>query len=203
MLDDLPVEMILKIIYSLNHIDIINLYKVSINLKNIVDKNVPNIYNSIYNEQIDINFKIFSKIYFDNIKMKKQSLIVILYIHKWLETELLDGPMERSILPESMKKATNIFLTNIFPEKKNEIFDTMLNSFNGWHRGLKKCIEKYISSDLLDNINMSRIVVDGFRLCDIFDYDNPKIMIYNKNFTLKEKYKIKINNYDTKIFPNL
>ena len=118
MLDDLPVEMILKIIYSLNHIDIINLYKVSINLKNIVDKNVPNIYNSIYNEQIDINFKIFSKIYFDNIKMKKQSLIVILYIHKWLETELLDGPMDRSIIPDSMKKATSIYLVNLYPKKK-------------------------------------------------------------------------------------
>lgn len=203
MLDDLPVEMILKIIYSLNHIDIINLYKVSINLKNIVDKNVPNIYNSIYNEQIDINFKIFSKIYFDNIKMKKQSLIVILYIHKWLETELLDGPMDRSIIPDSMKKATSIYLVNLYPKKKNEIFDSLLSTSNGWHRGLKKCIQEYVSLDLLNSINISRIVIDGFRYFEIFNYDNPEIMIYNKNFTQKEKYKIKININDAKMFPNL
>ena len=188
----------------MDYIDIIELYNVSKKFRIIIDENLSNInYSLCQKKDNNINFRDFSYVYFENVRSKKQSLIVLKYIYQWIERELLDGPTDRSILPDSMKKATTIYLNNIFPEKKNEIFDTMLNCFNGWHRGLKKVISKYISSELFEHVNINRTVVDGFGLFELFDYENSRIMKYNENFTLKEKIIIKVNKNDTKIFPNL
>lgn len=170
---DLPIEIILKIIYKLNYIDVLQLYMVSKDFKNIIDKYLYSIYSLLDKNSCELcwypdyqtanweevfNYTIFSNIYVDLIKKKKQALIILKYIHKWLENELIDGPMNRSIIPDLMKKATSIYLVNLYPKKKYEIFDSLLSTSNGWHRGLKKCIEEYIYLDLLNSINISRIV---------------------------------------------
>ena len=64
----------------------------------------------------------------------------------------------------------------------------------------KYTIEKYVSEDLLNSMNISRIIVDGFRVFEKFDYEHPQIYIYNKEFTCKHKYELKITKYDTKLF---
>lgn len=212
---DLPIEMILKIIYKLNYIDVLQLYMVSKDFKNIIDKYLYSIYSLLEKNSCELcwhpdyqtanweevfNYTIFSNIYVDLIKKKKQALIILKCIHKWLENELIDGPMDRSMIPDSMKKAISIYLYQLFPSKRNEIYDYILSSNNGSHRCFKKIIEKYVSEDLLISINISRIVVDGFSIFETFDFEKPKIMIYNVKFTQKDKYEVTINKYDTKLF---
>ena len=90
LITEFPNEMILKIIYKLNYIDVLNLYLVSQRFKTIIDEYLYSIYLSFeknnselcwypsyqtgnWNEAFD--YTIFSNIYIDTIKKKKQALI--------------------------------------------------------------------------------------------------------------------------------
>ena len=225
-LNELPTEMVLKIIYKLNYIDVLQLYLVSNKFKNIIEEYLYSIYLHFEKNSRELcwypsyqttdwheafNFKIFSNIYVDSIKKKKEALIIIRYIHKWVVNELIDSPMDRSAVPNSMAKATYIFLSCLCPNtvsKNKEISSRDLSVFTESiirgplhsHRFIKDIIEKYIPEDLLNSINISRITVDGFRIFEKFNFENPQIYIYNKDFTCKHKYEIKITKYDTKIF---
>lgn len=214
----LPDEMLLNIIYKLNYIDVLSLYLVNKKLKCFIDKHLYNIYLSFeknsyelclysFKHNVDLqhvfNFKTFSNIYLDALKRKKQSLIIIRYIHKWIVNELLNSAMDRSMVPLSMMKATTVYLLRLYPElEKNILVDDIQLRFRSTssHRYIKKLIETYVSEDLLNSINISRIIVEGFKLFEKFNFENPKISIYNKSFTSKSDYKIKINKYDTKLF---
>ena len=216
---ELPIEIILHTIEKLDYIDILNLYRVSKFFKKIIEENSYGIYLLLRNKSCGLlvfnreifNFRKFSKIYCDTIKKKKTALIIISYIHKWINNELIDSPMDRSFVPQSMGQAIHEFLIKLFPEKKYNIQDRMDYLFAirntdqrvicyANHRELKKIIEEYVSEDLLNYINMSRIIVSGFKIYETFDFKFPKINIYNKDFTYYSKYKIKINECDTKFF---
>ena len=110
-----------------------------------------------------------------------------------------------------MGQAIYEYLIKLFPEKKYNIEDRMEYLFAirnidkrvicyANHRQLKKIIDEYVSEDLLNYINISRIIVSGFKIYEIFDLDFPKIYIYNKDFTYYSKYKIKITECDTRFF---
>ena len=216
---ELPIEIILHTIEKLDYINILNIYRVSKFFKKIIEENSYNIYLSLRNKSCELlrfngvifNFRKFSNIYSDIIKKKKTALIIISYIHKWINNELIDSPMDRSMVPNSMGQAIHEFLTKLFPEKKHNILDRMDYLFAirntdqrvicyANHRELKKIIEEYVSEDLLNYINISRIIVSGFKIYETFDLKFPKIYIYNKDFTYYSKYKIKINEYDTRFF---
>ena len=216
---ELPIEIILHTIEKLDYIDILNLYRVSKVFKKIIEENSYGIYLLLRNKSFGLlgfnreifNFRKFSSIYSDTIKKKKTALIIISYIYKWINNELIDSPMDRSCVPQSMGQAIHEFLTKLFPEKKHNILDRMDYLFAirntdkkvicyANHRELKKIIEEYVSEDLLNYINMSRIIVSGFKIYETFDFKFPKINIYNKDFTYYSKYKIKINECDTKFF---
>lgn len=216
---ELPIEIILHTIEKLDYINILNIYRVSKFFKKIIEENSYNIYLSLRNKSCELlrfngvifNFRKFSNIYSDIIKKKKTALIIISYIHKWINNELIDSPMDRSMVPNSMGQAIHEFLTKLFPEKKHNILDRMDYLFAirntdqrvicyANNRELKKIIEEYVSEDLLNYINISRIIVSGFKIYETFDLKFPKIYIYNKDFTYYSKYKIKINEYDTRFF---
>jgi len=228
LITDLPNEMILMIVYKLNYIDVLNLYGVSKQFKHLIDKYLFRIYCSFEKKSIELcwrpwddnykywnkpfNYTIFSKIYTDAIKKKKQALIVIKYIYKWIVNELIDSPMDRSAVPTSMAQAIYLFLTQLCPNKKNDIdkefkYIGRFRQQHGWepwwlrhYRFVKQKIEKYVSEDQLNYMNVSRLTVDGFQIYEKFNFDNPDIYLYNKNFTKKHKYEIKINKYDIRMF---
>jgi len=218
LITDLPNEMILMIVYKLNYIDVLNLYVVSKPFKYLIDKHLYSIYRSLEKKSLELcwipsyqttdwnsafNYSIFSKIYTDAITKKKQALIVIKYIHKWIVNELIDSPMDRSALPQSMSQATHLYLSQLCPNKNNNIdkdFNHGITRVPCGYQFLKKHIEKYVLEDQLNYMNISRLTVDGFKIYERFNFENPDIYLYNKKFTKKHKYEIKINKYDTKLF---
>ena len=217
MLDNIPPELVLEIFKNLNYVDVLRMYMVSKHFKYIIDENIYNIYLSFEKNNAELcelklsgpdyktifNYDMFSKIYINTIKKKKQALIILIYIHKWLVSELIDSPMDRSGIPTQMVRAVQTFIRQLFPNKielRNKVVIQWYSSMGFSHRTLKNEIEKYVSDDLMNSINISRITIDGFRIYELFYLQNPKIFIYNKNFTQKSPYEIKVNKYDTRIF---
>jgi len=198
----------------LKYIDIIHLHNTCILLKNLIDKNIYSIYRSLEKNSCELfwipphitsnwknifNYSIFSKVYTDVITKKKQAFIVIKYIHKWIDNELIDGPIDRSAIPNSMPHATHLYLSQLYPNI-NEYIDKEFTKFQYSYNFLKCVIEKYVSEDLLNFMDINRIHVKGFKIYERFNYENTDIYIYNNNFTSEEKYIIKINKYDIRMF---
>ena len=136
---ELPIEIILHTIEKLDYIDILNLYRVSKFFKKIIEEDIYSIYLSLRNKSSELrafnreifNFRKFSSIYSDTIKKKKTALIIISYIHKWINNELFDSPIDRSGVPQLMGQAIYEYLIKLFPEKKYNIEDRMEYLFAG------------------------------------------------------------------------
>lgn len=221
---NLPIELTLKIISFVNYIDVLQLSRVSKNFKHIIEENSMCIYKQLrhFSKEIDdyfridqckeSNYSIFSIFYTNEIKRRKQALIILRYIHKWLTTELIDSPMDRSIINKYMIVSVRSCLLKLFKRQKASIDENLLyqpNRANALsidnfilmgHRSLKTIIEKYVLEELLYSININRIVVDGFTMFETYNVDCPKLYIYNKGFTCKKIYKIKLHYLDTKLF---
>ena len=224
LITEFPNEMIIKIIYKLNYLSVLNLYVVSNKFKIIIDEYIYSIYQSFEKNNSELlnvvsdwnkafNYTIFSKIYSDTIKRKKQALIIIRYIYKWVADELAAFPDFQESVPTDMVEATHIFLLQLFPNsdipskcigscvEQQYIF----KSKRYWpisYRTIKNIIEKFVSEVLLNymNININRIHIEGFEVFETFYFNNPQIYMYNKDFNNMSRYKIKINKYDTKLF---
>ena len=206
-LHELPVELFLKIIGKLSYIEVLNLYLVSKNFKSLIDTNLYSIYLSIDDSKLKnyylpdlFNYKIFSNIYSGKLRIKKKALIILKYIHKWLEKEIIDLHMDRSMIPESMIQAVYVYLLFLYPNNLKKINNEKILGINpNSHRQLISIIETNIDSELLKYININRITVDGFNIFNTFNFNNPKIYLYYNNFTSKKIYNIKINLNDTKM----
>ena len=214
---DLPVEMILPIIYKTKYIDVIRLYMVCKRFKKIIDNNSYDIYLSFEKNSCEIywypcyqtsdwyeafNYKIFLNIYINSIKNKKESLIALTRIHKILAKQLTCPIVSASLLPNTMKKAILCYLLQLCPNKRKDINKNSRDIIESTDRiFLKETIEKYVPHDMLNYIN-----VKGIRIPGIDDYnpyksdEHPYIYLWDKEKKTKTKYLVKINDDDTKLF---
>lgn len=212
---NIPTELILEIINKLEYFDILELFKTCIIFRDVINSNTINIFKKFTNKRINkLNFQEYSKLYLKNIIKKKEALIILIYIHKWLTRETHDSIMERVIINRSMTEATIKCLKLLCETKEKEIdIKTMKNyerinnnnivyvkKINNLyyisHIHLKKLIEKFISEDILNSINTNRIIIEGFSFNEKYNFDNPNIYIYNKDYTNISKYFTKVNKHD-------
>lgn len=215
LITSLPNELILIIISMLNYIDILHLHSTSKLFNILINKNIYSIYRDLEKNSRELcwipsyhhtkmwaksfNYNIFLNIYKDSVKRKKRALIVIKYIYKWITNELIYPPMDRSAIPNSMSHAAHLYLSQMYPNI-NEYIDKEFTKFQYSYNFLKFVIEKYVSEDFLNFMDINRIHIKGFKIYERFNYNNPEIYVYNKNFTSEEKYIIKINKYDIRMF---
>ena len=211
---DLPNELVIEIINKLEYFDILNLFRTCKRFRYIINNNTVSIFHKLnFKKMSNLNFEEYSKLYLENAMEKKKALILIKYIYKWLTSELFDSIMERSIIHRSMTEAT-IKYSKLLCETKEEDINSrsMIKNENKEkkikpmyyvsHRHLKSIIEEFINEDLLNSININRIIVDDFTCYEKFNSENPNIYIFNKDFITKNKYKIKIDKYDLRLFSN-
>ena len=214
---DLPVEMILPIIYKTNYIDVIQLYMVCKRFKNIIECNAYDIYLSFEKNSHELcwypcyqtsdwyeefNYQIFLNIYIDSIKNKKESLIALTRIHKILVKELTCPIVSASFIPNTIKQVILCCLLQLCPNKRKGINKESRDIIESSNRTfLKETIEKYVPHDMLNYIN-----VKGIRIPGIDDYnpyesnERPYIYLWDKKKKTKTKYLVKLNNNDSKIF---
>jgi hypothetical protein len=213
---DLPVEMILPIIYKTKYIDVIRLYMVCKRFKNIIDNNSYDIYLSFEKNSCEIywypcyqtsdwyeafNYHIFLKIYIDSIRNKKQSLIILKRIHKLLVRELTCPVVSVSEIPKTMRQAIHCYLMQLCPNKIKNINKESQDILQSTNRTfLKETIEKYVPNDLLNSINITGIKIPGLINYTPFNFTYPKIYLCDKEKKTKTKYLVKINDDDTKLF---
>ena len=208
-LTDIPVELFLKIISHLNFGDILELWKVSPSLKNIIETNkyyiflrykylnkeINNYFNNKFISSGD-NYYTFKNFYMTELKERKTALIVVTYMYKWIVTELFDSPMDRSAILTTMIMAIKTALIKLYPLKEHYIIEKCNIKYKSSHRYFKKFIEEIVSDDLLNAINISRIIIEKFST----NNDKQVIYMFNKNFTKKSLYEIEITNCDKKLF---
>ena len=214
---DLPVEMILPIIYKTNYIDVIQLYMVCKRFKSIIECNAYDIYLSFEKNSFELywypcyqtsnwyeafNYKIFLNIYINSIRNKKQSLIVLKRIHKILVKQLTCPIVSTSFISNAIKLAILFHLLLLCSNKRKDINKNSRDIIESTDRiFLKETIEKYVPHDMLNYIN-----VKGIRIPGIDDY-NPLapdkcqyIYLWDKKKKTKTKYLVKLNNNDSKLF---
>lgn len=211
---NIPNELVLEIIYKLEYFDILILFKTCKRFRNLINSNTSTIFSKLnYKKISNLNFDEYSKLYLEYIIEKKKALIIIKYIHKWLTTELFDSIMERSIIHRSMTHAALKYLKVLCETKeedincrsmiKNENKEKKINpKYYISHNHLKNLIEEFIDEYYFDNININRIFISGFSCYEKFNFEKPNIYIYNKDFTSKHKYLIKVNTNDLRLFSN-
>lgn len=211
---NIPNELILEIINKLEYFDILILFKTCKRFRDIINSNTSTIfYNLTYKKISNLNFEDYSKLYLKHIIEKKKALTVLKYIYRWLTTELFDSIMERSIINRSMTEATIKYLKVLCGTKEKEInTKCMIENENKEnkikpeyyisHRHLKTLIEEFLNEYYLDSININRIFICGFSYNEKFNFEKPHIYIYNKDFTSKHKYLVKVNTNDLRLFSN-
>lgn len=207
---DLPVEMILPIIYKTNYIDVIQLYMVCTRFKSIIECNAYDIYLSFEKNSSELywypcyqtsdwyeafNYQIFLNIYIDSIKNKKKSLIMLKYIYAYIVGDSDVDYIREALLGETI----HCYLMQLYPNKIkaiNKESEAILHEDSPF---LKKTIEKYVPHDLLNSIDITGIKIPGLRKYP-FNFEHPKIYIYDNKTKSTIKYLIKLNNNDTKLF---
>ena len=180
--------------------------------KKIIDNNSYDIYLSFEKNSCEIywypcyqtsdwyeafDYNIFSNIYIDSIRNKKQSLIMLKYIYTYIVEDLKAYYISETLLG----KTIHCYLMQLYPNKIKDINKESEAILNEDHPFLKKIIEKYVPNDLLNSIDITGIKIPALNVDHKpFNFEHPKIYLYDKKTKSTIKYLVKINDDDTKLF---